>query len=62
MTSEPPTPGAVEALVGRVADEFTERLNRGESPGIEEYAERYPEIRDLLVETLTVLQLVRLVT
>src|SRR5437763_4048644 len=59
MTSEPSTPDAVEALVGRVADEFTQRLNRGESPNVEEYAARYPEIRDLLVEALTMLQLVR---
>jgi eukaryotic-like serine/threonine-protein kinase len=61
MTSEPSSPdaAAVESLVGRIADEFTQRLNRGESPDVAEYAERYPEIRDVLVEALGVLRLVR---
>src|ERR687888_1123071 len=64
LPSEPSSPdapdaAAVEALVGQVADEFTQRLNRGESPDVAEYADRYPELRDILVEALTVLQLVR---
>jgi serine/threonine protein kinase/Tfp pilus assembly protein PilF len=46
----------VESLVGRVADEFTERLNRGESPDVEEYAQRYPQIADLLRQALPALQ------
>jgi hypothetical protein len=32
------------ALVGRIADEFTDRLNRGENPQIEDYAAQYPEV------------------
>ena len=59
MISESFPPDAVEVLVGQVADEFTQRLNRGESPDVDEYAQRYPEVRDVLVEALTVLQLVR---
>src|SRR5437868_4619398 len=31
---------ALETLVGRVADEFTERVRRGESPDPEEYVRR----------------------
>ena len=30
--------GSAEALVGQVADEFTERLHRGEQPTVEEPA------------------------
>jgi WD40 repeat protein/serine/threonine protein kinase len=45
-----------EALVGRVADEFTERLNRGEQPDVEEYARLYPPIAALLRQVLPALQ------
>jgi len=48
----------VESLVGQVADEFTERLNRGEQPDIEEYARRYPEIAHILRQALPALQAV----
>jgi serine/threonine protein kinase len=37
-----------EELVGRIADEFTDRVNRGETPDVEEYAQRYPQIADVL--------------
>ena len=50
---------SVEALVGQVADEFTQRLNRGERPSVEEYAEQHPEIADLLREVLPALVLLR---
>ncbi len=45
-----------ESLVGQVADEFTERLNCGEQPAVEEYAQRYPQIADLLRQALPALQ------
>jgi serine/threonine protein kinase/Tfp pilus assembly protein PilF len=45
-----------ESLVGRVADEFTERLQRGERPDVEDYARRYPRVADLLREVLPALQ------
>jgi WD40 repeat protein/serine/threonine protein kinase len=47
---------ALEALLGQVADEFTERLKRGEQPDIEDYARRHPEIADLLRQVLAALQ------
>jgi eukaryotic-like serine/threonine-protein kinase len=47
---------SVDALVGQVADEFTERLNRGEQPDVEAYAQRYPQIADLLRQALPALQ------
>jgi serine/threonine protein kinase len=50
---------SVEALVGQVADEFTQRLNRGERPSVEEYAAQHPEIAELLREVLPALGLLR---
>jgi WD40 repeat protein/serine/threonine protein kinase len=49
---------SVEAQLGRIADEFTQRLNRGECPSVEEYAARYPHIAALLREILPGLKLV----
>ena len=51
---------SVEALVGQVADEFMQRLNRGEQPDIDDYARRHPEIDSVLRQVLAALQLVRL--
>jgi serine/threonine protein kinase/tetratricopeptide (TPR) repeat protein len=52
--------GTMESLVGRVADEFIERLDRGEQPDIEELARRHPEAAAVLRQVLQALQLVRL--
>jgi serine/threonine protein kinase len=49
----------MEALVGQIADEFTQRLNRGEQPSVEEYATRHPEIAELLRQLLPALRLIR---
>ena len=48
-----------EAVVGQIADEFTERLNRGDSPNVEEYARRHPELADVLRDVLASVQLLR---
>src|SRR5437764_7939003 len=50
---------SLEALLGQVADEFTQRLNNSEQPDIEEYAGRYPQIAALLRQILPALQLIR---
>src|SRR5262245_9857451 len=50
---------STEALVGKVADEFTQRLNRGEQPDIEAYVVEYPQIAHLLRQVLPALQLLR---
>src|SRR6266478_1840147 len=50
---------SMESLLGEVADEFTQRLNRGEQPDIEEYAARFPRIAALLRQVLPALQLLR---
>jgi serine/threonine protein kinase len=49
----------VEALIGRLADEFTERLNRGEKPSVQEYAARYPEHSGVIRQVLGALELIR---
>jgi serine/threonine protein kinase/WD40 repeat protein/tetratricopeptide (TPR) repeat protein len=54
-----PADPSVEALVGQVADEFVQRLNRGEQPDIDDYARRHPEIDAVLRQVLAALQLVR---
>ncbi|HZU35654.1 MAG TPA: hypothetical protein VFA18_07095, partial [Gemmataceae bacterium] len=50
---------SAEVLLGQVADEFTERLKRGEHPAIEDYAERHPEIAELLRQVLPALMVMR---
>ena len=47
---------SAEALLGRVADEFTDRLHRGENPEIEEYANRYPEIAAVINQVFPALR------
>jgi serine/threonine protein kinase len=54
-----PPSASLESLVGQVADEFTERLNRGERPDVEEYARRHPQLATLLREVLPALQVLR---
>jgi serine/threonine protein kinase len=51
---------SVESLVGQIAGEFTERLNRGERPEVEEYAARHPEIASILRQALPALEAVEL--
>ena len=47
---------SIEQLLGQVADEFTDRLSRGEKPSIEEYATRYPEIAAIVNQVFPALQ------
>jgi WD40 repeat protein/serine/threonine protein kinase len=51
---------STEARIGQIADEFTQRLNRGEQPNVEEYAARFPDLAPLLREVLPALNLIRL--
>jgi serine/threonine protein kinase/Flp pilus assembly protein TadD len=53
-----PEDGALESLVGQVADEFLRRQQQGENPGIEEYTARYPDAAPLLREVLASLRLI----
>lgn len=47
-------------LLSQMIDEIMERLARGESPKLNEYASRHPELADILQETMPVLNLASL--
>jgi hypothetical protein len=49
---------SLDSLVGRVADEFLARQERGERPDPEEYAARHPEAADLIRRALAALRAV----
>jgi serine/threonine protein kinase len=50
--------GELESLVGRLADEFLARRERGEQPEVEQYAARHPEAAELIRRALGSLRLV----
>jgi serine/threonine protein kinase len=45
-----------DSLLGQIADEFLQRLNRGEEARIEEYVARYPDLAAVLGHVLPALQ------
>ncbi len=51
---------SLESLVAGIADEFMERLERGEQPQIEEYARRHPQHDIVIRQVLASLRLIRL--
>jgi WD40 repeat protein/serine/threonine protein kinase/tetratricopeptide (TPR) repeat protein len=51
---------SLESLVAQMADEFDERLERGEKPDIEDYAARHPEHGTVIRQVLSSLRLIRL--
>jgi serine/threonine protein kinase/Flp pilus assembly protein TadD len=53
-----PEDGALESLVGQVADDFLRRQQQGENPSVEEYAVRYPDAAPLLRDVLASLRLI----
>ncbi|HEY7315243.1 MAG TPA: tetratricopeptide repeat protein [Gemmataceae bacterium] len=53
-----PEDGALESLVGQVADEFLRRQQQGDNPDIEEYAARYPDAAPMLRGVLASLRLI----
>ena len=50
------TDGAEDSLFGKVASEFSERLACGESPGIDDYVARYPQIAAWIRDVFPALQ------
>ena len=50
---------SLESLMGQVTSEFFERLSRSENPQIDEYADKYPEIAQLIRDTFPALKLMR---
>jgi serine/threonine protein kinase len=53
---------AVDSLVAAVADEFMDRVRRGDRPAVEDYARQHPEIADLLRRVLPALEVLGLPT
>ena len=51
---------SLESLVAEVADEFRARRKRGERPEVEEYARRYPQFAEVLIQVLSSLELVQM--
>lgn len=51
--------GPQELLVSQAADEFLEKIQRGESPDVEAYAERFAPVADVLRGVLPALQAMR---
>src|SRR5215207_5738748 len=52
-------PSSDESLMAAVTDEFLDRQARGEAPGVEEYAERYPQIAGFIRQMLPTLGILR---
>jgi serine/threonine protein kinase/tetratricopeptide (TPR) repeat protein len=50
---------SAEVLMGQVAEEFLDRLNRGERPEAESYVQRYPQLAGVLRQMLPALELMR---
>src|SRR5262245_12198903 len=48
---------SMEELVGRITDDFLERLGRGEQPQVEDYARRYPEAAAVIRQVFPALEL-----
>ena len=59
MKEAPQVQVSMDSLVGQVADQFIERLERGEQPDIEDFARSHPEIADVLRQVLSALQHMR---
>lgn len=49
---------AVESLVGQIADQYADRLARGEVPDVEEYGMQHPELAEKPRRVLPALQLI----
>jgi serine/threonine-protein kinase len=48
----------MEELVGKITDEFLERLDRGEQPQVEDYARRYPEAAAVIRQVFPALMVI----
>lgn len=58
MTHVQPNSVSVDELLGQIANEFFDRLVRGDDPQIEDYANRYPQLADQIRLTFSALELV----
>jgi eukaryotic-like serine/threonine-protein kinase len=53
------TDEGLESLVAQVADDFLDRLDRGERPDVGEYEARYPQLASVLPQVLPALRMMR---
>jgi serine/threonine protein kinase/tetratricopeptide (TPR) repeat protein len=53
-----PPPTSIASLVAQVADDFLDRLARGEAPEISDYARRYPQIASVLPLVLPAVRMI----
>ena len=53
------TDGSREKLVSEAADDFLDRVGRGEQPDVEGYAQRFPQIAEVLRDVLPALQVMQ---
>src|SRR5262249_15569944 len=51
--------GSTAEMMGRITDEFLERLDRGERPSVDDYADRYPEVAAVIPQTFPALEMMR---
>ena len=58
-TDEPAADAATATLVARAADEYLERLAAGESPDVDEFVRRYPQVAGVLPQVLPALGLLK---
>jgi eukaryotic-like serine/threonine-protein kinase len=50
---------SVDSLVAQIADDFLNRLGRGEQPAISEYVRRYPDVADVIPQVLSFLRVIK---
>lgn len=50
---------SVESLLGELAEEYTQRLERGEQPDVESYASAHPELAAVIREVFPALEVMR---
>ena len=50
---------STESIISQVADEYVQRLERGENPDVEEYARRYPQLATVIRQLLPALLVMR---
>jgi eukaryotic-like serine/threonine-protein kinase len=50
---------SIASTVAQAADEYLERLRRGEVPNLSDYARRYPQVASVLPQVLPVLDMIR---
>jgi eukaryotic-like serine/threonine-protein kinase len=50
---------ALESLIARVADDYLERLDKGEQPELEEYVRCFPDLASVLPQVIPALRLIR---